>query len=326
MKKYFDIQNNIFVSIPNFRDPLCISTIKSLYEHSRNPDRIYCGIFNQINNKNTYEQCYIEDFQYNTNIRSLTINYTEAKGPLWARIQIIKNLFQGEKYFLMIDAHTYFKKDWDLVLINSIETLKSKGISKPILSGYPSDINNKNEKGSYLLCDVVQGEDYPEVLKAVTKPDGNFYQSYFISANCMFTYGLFFKEINLDIIGKNLEYIFSGEELLFSLLAYLYSWDIFSIPFSVIFHQYKSTQDKINDKTEDWNKNIVEVKRKESYNQLKQLLTSNKLENEFTSRKTSDFYDIIKFNRNNKGIENKFTDSSRDYLCNKMRIINYQDS
>lgn len=52
----------------------------------------------------------------------MIIDYKNAKGPLQARI--IKNLYQNEKYFLMIDAHTKLVKGWDTQLKKYIKFLK----------------------------------------------------------------------------------------------------------------------------------------------------------------------------------------------------------
>lgn len=315
---FLPIDEDIFISIASFRDLKCIETLKDLYNKSDNPHNIYCGIFTQIDINNKDEYCYDMDFPYNSNIRRIMIKYEEAKGPLWARIKIIKNLFQNEKYFFMIDAHTSFKKSWDTNLKKYLNTIKQKGISKPILSGYPADIGYQSDN-SFLICNVVQGDKYPKVLGSVIKPPGYFYQSYFIAAGCLFTYGTFLKEINLPKIAGELKHIFSGEEFLISLLAFVNGWEIYSIPHSNIYHKYKTSNEKKNDKT-DWHTNATIDKNieKDSYDKLNKILTSSQLDKIYP---VNEFYKKIKYSSEEKEFKLRFSQSSKHYLCNKMKII-----
>ena len=43
---------------------------------------------------------------------------------------------KDEDYFLQIDSHTIFEKNWDDYLLNYIKTIK-RIIDKPIISAYP---------------------------------------------------------------------------------------------------------------------------------------------------------------------------------------------
>ena len=321
---YLNLENNIFVSIASFRDSECNNTLKDLYMKADNPENIFCGIFTQIDNNIKTEQCYDSNFPYNTQIRRMLINYKDAKGPLWARIKIIKQLYQNEKYFLMIDAHTLFKKGWDTNLISFLNTLKNKGIQKPILSGYPANFSDKDkdDKNSFLLCNIVNGNNYPEVLGAERKEEGYYYQSYFISAGCLFTYSKFLQEINIIKIAENLQYIYSGEEMLLSLLAYVNGWDIYSIPYTNIYHQYKTNEQKKKDKTQ-WTlfANIDNDINNKSHKNLKELLTSNTLD---SIRTVSDFYKKIGYNKENGlNFTSRFPQTSKDNLCNNTKKIKF---
>ena len=325
MSSFLNIGENIFVSIASYRDSKCYDTIKSLYNNSDYPDNIYCGIFTQIDENEKCEHCYDSSFQYNTNIRRMTISYKEAKGPLWARIKIIKQLYHGEKYYLMIDAHTQFTKGWDTKYKNYINFLISKkSIHKPILTGYPADVKTINDKNSntktFHLCNIKSGEKYPEMFHgALSKDGGYYYKGYLMSGCCSFTLGNFLQDINLNILQsiEKLENIFHGEEFLFSLIGFVNGWDIYSTPFNLIYHEYKSSDDKVKDNT-DWYKytNINTKLKDESYKNLEKLLTTNILDN---VRKVSELYDILKFNTSN----NSFIDNN--YYCVNPEIIKYEN-
>ena len=65
----------------------------------------------------------------------LPITINSARGPCWARANA-QTLLQDEEYFLQVDSHTVFEKDWDEYLIQYIQTIK-KHANKPVISAYP---------------------------------------------------------------------------------------------------------------------------------------------------------------------------------------------
>jgi hypothetical protein len=314
-----NINENIFVSIASFRDIKCIDTLKNLYHNADNPDNIFCGIFTQINNNNKNEYCYDPNFQYNSNIRRMTIDFSGAKGPLWARVRIIKNLYQGEKYFLMIDAHTKMAKGWDTELKKYINFLKNKGVKKPIISTYPEHADKKTNTDiisnkSLLLCKINSGDTFPKVVQALYQTPGYFYRTYLMSANFLFSESSYINEIDTNKL-LNLNYIFGGEEYLFAVLAYVNGYDIYNSPKNVIYHQFKSDKDKTDDNT-DWYKlaKINHDSESTSYKELEKLLTTNVLDN---VRKTRDLLRIV------KGQNNSF--NNLEHLCNLNEKIRYTE-
>lgn len=315
-----NFQDNIFVSIASFRDTECLNTLKDIYYKADHPDNIYCGIFTQVDKTNMSELCYDPTFQYNSNIRQMTVSYSEAKGPLWARIRIIKSLYHGEPYYLMIDAHTQLLKGWDTELKTYIKFLNNKGIDKPIITTYPADSNlydiNSPEAHNIpevpVLCKIKSGNKYPEMIAAINKPNGYFYKTYLVSGNFMFCQGSYISDINIDKL-LNLSYIFHGEEYLFAVLAYVNGYDIYSPPKNICFHKYKTVQDKSDTNTE-WTQHVKidKVVKKNSYNELKKLLTTDKLDN---IRKTKDLLHIIKGNQNNL--------DNLEHMCNSNEKIEF---
>lgn len=311
------IDETIFVSIASFRDVKCFDTLKSIYHNADNPDSIYCGIFTQIDHDSKDERCYDPHFQYNSNVRRTSIHYSDAKGPLWARVKIIKELYQNEKYFLMIDAHTTFAFGWDTELKKYMRFLKQSGVGKPIISTYPptqeeGGDSTKISSESPLLCKIITGERYPLVLQSVHKPTGYFYRGYLVAGGFLFSDGSYMKDIDIDKL-LNLSYIHSGEEYLFAVLAYVNGYDIYSPPKNVLYHKYKSNEYKAEEKT-NWESlaDIDDTKKIDSYNTLEQLLTTNALDN---VRKATDLLNIVK--GNHERFENF------EHLCNLDEKIEY---
>jgi [Skp1-protein]-hydroxyproline N-acetylglucosaminyltransferase len=317
--------DTLFVSIPSYRDTDCKNTIRDLFNKSTNPELIYVGVFTQ--NKHESESCKV-DIKYKNNIRYLNVDYKEAKGPLYARANIIKKLYNNEKYFIMVDAHTRFVKDWDSKFKHQLDYLKNNGASKPILSTYPPEIkymdlelNKKNTQVPH-ICSVVNGDKYPSLLRAYGKQGGAFYKSYFVGAGCLFTYGKFFNEAKLD---SSLKHIFNGEEILIAILAYTNGWDIYSPANNIVFHDYtnkKISWFKDNKNTKDFNKD-----EHESYKKLDEfILTGNTMGKEYSignSRPLENYWKELGYNKNAKNIQNKWTKENENIICNKQKNIQY---
>ena len=54
-------------------------------------------------------------------------------GPYMARY-LSGKFYQGEEYYLQIDSHSEFVKDWDLKLIKMVQDAPAK---RPVISAYP---------------------------------------------------------------------------------------------------------------------------------------------------------------------------------------------
>lgn len=67
------------------------------------------------------------------------VPHTEAKNAYYARFRVQK-FYQGQDFYLQIDSHMQFIKDWDAILIEELTNCNSL---KPILSVYPPDFESK---------------------------------------------------------------------------------------------------------------------------------------------------------------------------------------
>ena len=85
----------IFVSIASYRDRRCSTTIMSLFEKAKFPERIIVGVCQQ--NKNDKELCTPKNFKYAKQIRVIHKHFKEAKGPTFARY-LCSTLFADEDY------------------------------------------------------------------------------------------------------------------------------------------------------------------------------------------------------------------------------------
>ena len=233
----------IFVSIASYRDDVCNSTLKSLFEMAKNPKNVFVGICQQ-NNPVEDGDC-IESFENNCNVKIIRIPHYEAKGPTYARY-LCSTLWDGEEYFLQIDSHSKFVKDWDEKCINIIKQIKDLGLSKkPVLSHYPREISeyetiSKDEKNKTQVPRMCKSFFNnrgmisfmgSETMNTENKP----YMTPYVAGGMCFCESYFLDELPYD---PNLPYLFVGEEILHSIRFYTNGWDVFTPTENIVFHEY----------------------------------------------------------------------------------------
>jgi hypothetical protein len=167
---------SIFVSLGTYRDPFCPMTIKSLYDNARYPDRLFVGMFQQncfgprcrtgvlkggiVEDAGPDPDCYVEfcaseegirsNACKNGNVHLFNVNESESLGPYMARYLGAK-FYRGEQYYLQIDSHSEFIKDWDYHLIKMVNDAPAE---KPVISTYPPDSTMKwRGTTGYRMCD-----------------------------------------------------------------------------------------------------------------------------------------------------------------------------
>jgi len=228
----------IFVSIASYRDKLCSSTIKSLFDNAKHPQRVYVGICEQ--NKEEDTPCVYPEFK--SNIRYSRLPSSEAQGPAYARY-LCSLLYQNEDFFFQIDSHCLCVKNWDQKCIDMMTTLeKETNNSKIILSHYPKVYEDYeaepdpkseitmikkgflNEKGiiSFFGANFVKPEKLPMM-------------SYFIAAGFIFAPRQFIVDVPFD---PHLPNLFTGEEILLTLRAFTNGYDVYTPNRDIVYHFY----------------------------------------------------------------------------------------
>ncbi len=120
----------IFISISSYRDPDLINSIDDALIKAANPERIGFGVVFQGEKREFLE------FLPKTSGKLVFLRHVpieETKGTGWARNIITKDMLETEDYFLQIDSHTRFKKNWDVEIISFYESLEEECM----LSAYP---------------------------------------------------------------------------------------------------------------------------------------------------------------------------------------------
>lgn len=136
--------SSIYVSIPSLYDPELIPTIKSCLHQASKQNKIIIGVaFSTfIKDLNVYEIA--ESVSKFDNVRFKIFDCKDSIG-LAASRKNAYSLYDGEDYLLQIDAHSFFKKNWDIELIEKLNCAKNL-YGKCVLTCYPPSFFYKNGK------------------------------------------------------------------------------------------------------------------------------------------------------------------------------------
>ena len=232
----------IFVSIASFRDLECPPTVEDMFAKARNPRRLFLGIIEQNDPSDpscipaSYLSCRDGEFCPYDNIRIRRVRPSEARGPTFGR-HVAMLMYQGEKYYMMIDSHNRFVVSWDSRLLNIYKVLPSK---KSVISNYPNAWLNDSQ--------TLEGHGYVTVMCAAHFIDYGYLRldgmamaigknrlQPFAAGGFVFADALLVKEVPFD---PYLDYIFDGEEITYSARMWTHGWDIYSPSENLLFHYY----------------------------------------------------------------------------------------
>ena len=261
---------SIFISIASYRDPELERTIRSAIDNAANPNELYFGIVIQEFEKE------MPDLSWVKNISLVQIHPKFARGAGYAR-SIAMDLYDNQDYYLQIDSHTLFEKNWDLLCIeqhNKAQEIAKN--NKVILSHFPMPYYvETNNKISIIKKSKIQlpypTKQIPKLTKRnewtaerVELSNKNLpEESTTLLAGFIFTTGNIVKEIPYDP-----DIVFFGEELCFALRAWTRGWDIYSPCKIILYHFY--TRERYSKIWKDRNIRAVSWKELESISKEKQ--------------------------------------------------------
>jgi [Skp1-protein]-hydroxyproline N-acetylglucosaminyltransferase len=233
----------IFISIASYRDVECAETVSTIYKLAANPYNVFLGLCEQNKENELDELCTQSGTEkYRKNMKKISINYLDAKGPTFARYHCAK-LWNGEQYFLQIDSHTFFEKNWDTNLINMLEQCRKdpQGSNRPVLSVYPPTEEQLKMDGFPIMDSGKVGKNGLPIFLA------SFWTKYsserplrspkpFVAAGFLFLDSTFLYDVPYDPM---LCHLFQGEETLLSARLFTNGYDIFAPNIKVCSHHYQ---------------------------------------------------------------------------------------
>jgi len=226
---------NIFISLPAYRDKEVVSTVINAFENALHPNYLTIGILWQykededINLTDELEKSL--DKKYFEKVKILKMDYRRARGPIYARYLIFDRLVTNEKYYLQLDSHSRFSKNWDNEYINILNSLPNFSIISNYPIGYEPDkiLMNTEYNNIIEFKNIHEGIPlFKSVQKKLTKPKRN----YFWAAGNSFSLTEVFRIVPLDPYLKNL---FWGEEFLMAMRFYTHGIRIYTPHENIIY-------------------------------------------------------------------------------------------
>lgn len=241
----------IFVSIPSFRDVETQHTISNLFDVASHPERVYVGVFYQID-VSEEEVMFRIPYAYPANVREKRISYVDARGPCYAR-HVVQSLYQGEHYVLSLDSHMRLVQGWDDLLISQLALCTTSMSPMPILTTYPCEYTIPPDGCKSWKDAIVSKETRPPFLvssDSLGHPDGmlrfkgrllrnqhkNPLPSFFWVSGFAFSRGSVIKDAPYD---PDLPYLFFGEETLMTIRLWTHGYDFFCPGVQIAYHLWE---------------------------------------------------------------------------------------
>jgi hypothetical protein len=221
----------IFVSIASYRDPQLAPTIRDCLWKARYPRDLVFGICWQHDHGERLSV--LGDRQF----RVVDVNWRASQGACWARAEIMR-LWNGEDYFLQLDSHHRFAKDWDMKLLRHIEEADSP---RPIITTYAPPFSSSPPTPLWPVAmqmnfkgftpdgiPVFLGAPVPN-WRTLARP----LRARFVSAGFLFTVSEFVCEVPYDP-----DLYFIGEEIAITIRAFTRGFDFFHPYEPILWHEY----------------------------------------------------------------------------------------
>lgn len=252
--------SSIYVSMPSMNDNELIASLKNCIHQASKENTVNIGVaFSSLLDINI--NFYIDEIDKLDNVKFQYFDINDSIGVGAARRNAY-SFYNGEDYLLQIDAHSFFKKNWDKQLIENLNNANSI-YGKSILTCYPpaykyvDNLRVLNDGWSRITTEIDGG-----VLSDTRYYDNNkkyvwdflpnwfspskkfFYDDYEeilkVSAGFLFG-GKEFAEGYLDLIPYN--YIFFEEEIIMSTELLYKGYNLIAPSHLPIAHLYSDDMD-----------------------------------------------------------------------------------
>ena len=237
---------SIFIQVPSYRDFELNKTVASAVASASGINNLSFGIHNCILFDGEIEVK--TDYPEWVAIHSATSIAPKNIGLQQARY-IANEFYGGEDYYLQIDSHMRFVKDWDKTLIDGILEYQTMGLSKPLITQYPpsytyEDDGTENHQYNkpFYQCGIWFGENTQQFKDTLIPTQ----QAKVISDNCGFVKsvsgGMIFTLGEFANIKPNPKIACWGEEPLIAARAFTHGFELV-MPFAhSVCHLYHSQQ------------------------------------------------------------------------------------
>ena len=237
---------SIFVQVPAYRDWELPKTITDAIQKASGKNKINFGIHNCVIFPN-------EVAKPESTVEWAQVKYKESIAPNNIGLQgaryIANEFYDNEDYYLQIDSHMRFVKDWDETLILNINKYKELGINKPLMTQYPGNYKyDDNFNEVYDLMEPfhatqIDFKENPQQFKDTLIPTQ---RAFALENSCMYTKsvsgGFIFTLGTFSEIKPNPKIAFWGEEPLIAARAFTHGFDLVVPMAPFLWHLYHCGQ------------------------------------------------------------------------------------
>lgn len=239
----------VFVGVASFRDTQCMPCIKDAFRRAHNPRRVMFGVIEQNEHgdptcvPDAYYECRAGpgEFCPVDNIRRRRVAARRGKGPTYGRY-VSMLAYRGESYYMMMDSHNEFIIGWDKVSITQLHRARSP---KPVLSHYPNGWDKENREGMtyqsqghmMVMCKGIFVSNLGYVRNGARWMNRRIEPRMqpFTAAGYLFADASILQCCPFDPL---LDYIFDGEELIYTIRLFTHGWDPATLGENVVQHDY----------------------------------------------------------------------------------------
>lgn len=233
---------SIFISLASYREPELRDTILSALENAKHPDSIHFGVYSQVESG---EHPNLSDI---ANVTEVIVPSSQAKGAGYARSKAME-LFNNQDYFLQIDAHSIFAKNWDTNIVALYKKIQEETHNDKIVISFWGFPYMRDQKTNKVIYQYEYGDwqvncpHYTELVRygdawiggRVEMPKGlDYHESAVALGGFIFAKGDIVREVPYDP-----DISWTGEEFMFSIRAYTRGWRIYSPYEKFLFHNYE---------------------------------------------------------------------------------------
>jgi hypothetical protein len=250
-----DNQKTIFISIPAYNEQYLKQTIESAQKMAEHQERVFFGINYQSN-----DGCF-EDLSM---LKNVQVRYSIIGKPSGFGVDrlIADSFWNNEDYYLQIDAHMLFEKNWDSGLISAHKKIIESGFEKPIISTFVPwwSVGENGEILHYKpdsqnccnVCSYIFGFPEKNWIEPKRSWDSVVCGEDVVEHNTIAGHVLFASSSWLEEVGHDWKFVFIGDEHLVALRSYTRGYRMFSIGKPFLWHMNKGEVFYEN----DWHGNI----------------------------------------------------------------------
>ena len=227
----------IFVSIAAYRDPQLVPTVEDCLAQARHPERLRFGICWQHAADEPLPAWFTGE-----QFRLIDVDHRDSEGANWARAQVM-SLFQDEDWYLQLDSHHRFARDWDALLTEDFAGLPHR---RAILTTYgppysPDDLGAAADVPMSMQFRTFTPDGLPLFVPTPVSadPGAGPRPARFASAHLLFAPASFVHDVPCDP-----ELYFNGDEALLAVRAYTHGYDLYEPSRTIVWHHYERSAPK----------------------------------------------------------------------------------